>query len=104
APWCAGLATVAAAEARRRFERYFPSVADLVHGWGEEPLPASYEVAFDPGRVQEAPFEAWVRAIRAQPAVAMVDDDRDWVRQVEGVLELIGGVGLGHVHRPVGGG
>jgi cell division transport system permease protein len=44
--------------------------------------------------VQEAPFEAWVRAIRAQPAVAMVDDDRDWVRQVEGVLELIGGVGL----------
>jgi DNA-binding transcriptional MerR regulator len=43
---------MSAAEARRRFERYFPSVADLVHGWGEEPLPASYEVTFDAARMR----------------------------------------------------
>jgi len=94
APWVTGLQVVTAEQARRRFERYFPSVADLVHGWGEEPLPASYELAFDPGRVQTAAFEGWVRTIRAQPGVTMIDDDRDWVRQVEGVVEVIGGIGL----------
>jgi cell division transport system permease protein len=93
-PWVTGVEAVSAAQARERFERYFPSVADLVHGWGEEPLPASLEVAFDPARVDAAAFEAWVRALRADPRVGMVDDDRDWVQQLEGVLQVIGALGL----------
>ena len=64
-PWVTGVHAVSADEARRRLERYFPSVADLVHGWGEEPLPASYEVAFDPGRVDAGGFEAWLQACAA---------------------------------------
>jgi cell division transport system permease protein len=93
-PWVTGVDVVTAEEARQRFERYFPSVADLVHGWGEEPLPASLEVAFDPGRVEPRAFEGWVQALRRAPQVGMVDDDRDWVGQLEDVLQVIGGIGL----------
>jgi cell division transport system permease protein len=92
--WASAVQTVTAAEARRRFERYFPSVADLVQGWEEEPLPASFEVSFEPRGVAEAELEAWLSALRAHPQVAMVDDDRDWVRQLEGVLRLVRGLGL----------
>jgi cell division transport system permease protein len=92
--WVTGVAAISSAEARQRFERYFPSVADLVHDWGEEPLPASFEVAFDPDEVDPAAFDAWLQRLRADPLVAMVDDDRDWVRQLEDALRLIGGVGV----------
>ncbi len=95
--WVTGVETVSAAEARQRFERYFPSVAELVHGWGEEPLPASLEVAFDHRRVEARAFEGWLQSLRRAPQVAMVDDDRDWVEQLEAVLQVIGAVGLGIV-------
>jgi len=95
--WVTNVEMVSAAEARRRFVRYFPSVAELVHGWGEEPLPASLEVAFDPRRVEPRAFEAWLQSLRRAPRVGMVDDDRDWVEQLEGVLQVIGAVGLGIV-------
>jgi cell division transport system permease protein len=93
-PWVEGVQPVTAAEARQRFEGYFPSVADLIQGWGEEPLPASFEVAFDPGKVDAPAFAQWVGRLRAHPRVAMVDDDRDWVRQLEGVLRLTRAVGF----------
>jgi cell division transport system permease protein len=92
--WASAVQTVTAAEARRRFERHFPSVADLVQGWEEEPLPASFEVSFEPRGVAQAELETWLARLRAHPQVAMVDDDRDWVRQLEGVLQLVRGLGL----------
>jgi cell division transport system permease protein len=71
----------------------FPSVADLVQGWGEEPLPASYEVAIDREQVEPRAFAAWEQRLRASATVAMVDDDRDWVRQLERALQVIGAAG-----------
>ena len=93
-PWVHGVELVTAAQARERFQSYFPSVADLMHGWGEEPLPASFEVAFDPSRAEEKAFSDWIATLRADRRVAMVDDDRDWVRQLEGVLTVTRAVGL----------
>jgi cell division transport system permease protein len=93
-PWATAVEAVSAAQARQRFESYFPSVADLVRGWGEEPLPASFEVAFDPRRAEGRAFEAWLARLRADPRVGMVDDDRDWVRQLEGVVQVVRGLGL----------
>ena len=92
--WVERVEVVSAAEARRRFESYFPSVADLIQGWGEEPLPASFEVAFDPERVDGEAFTAWIGRLRSHPRVAMVDDDRDWVGQLEEVLRVTRGVGM----------
>jgi cell division transport system permease protein len=93
-PWSLAVEAVSAEQARHRFAGYFPSVADLVEGWEEEPLPASFEVTFDPALSSGAAFDAWLAAVRAEPRVAMVDDDRDWVRQLEGVLQLVRAVGL----------
>jgi len=95
--WVTGVEEVTAEQARHRFERYFPSVAELVQGWGEEPLPASLEVAFDASRVEPKAFEAWLGEVRRAQPVAMVDDDRDWVEELEKVLQVIGAVGLGLV-------
>ncbi|HVS01296.1 MAG TPA: ABC transporter permease [Thermoanaerobaculia bacterium] len=93
-PWVRGVAVISAAAARDRFRRSFPSIADLVDGWGEEPLPASFEVALDPLRLERDPFESWLGALRAHPQVGMVDDDRDWLRQLEAALRLITAFGL----------
>src|SRR5687767_4550561 len=42
APWALAVETVTAEQARQRFASFFPSAADLVQGWSEEPLPASF--------------------------------------------------------------
>lgn len=92
--WVTGVEAVSAEEARERFVASFPSISELVHGWGYEPLPASIEVSFDPLRVEAAAFDAWLAEIRSQPAVGMIDDDRDWVRQLEAVLRVVAAAGL----------
>ena len=91
----AGLITeVDSAQARQRFRALFPSMADLVEGWSEDPLPASFEVAYDPLQGDAARFAAWIGALRADPAVALVDDDREWLRQLETVIAVVRGAGL----------
>jgi cell division transport system permease protein len=69
-------------------------MADLVEGWSEDPLPASYEIAYDPARVAAAEVAAYAAALRARPEVSMVDDDREWLRQLEAVIAVVRGVGL----------
>ena len=81
-------------QAKRRFRTLFPSLADLVEGWSEDPLPPSIEVEFDPRGIDERAFEAWIGSLRSRPAVAMVDDDRDWLRQLETLIAVVRGVGL----------
>ena len=85
---------VAVEAARRRFAEAFPSLSDLLEGWGDDPLPASIEVRLDPRAASDrAAFGAWLAELRSDPAVSMLDDDRDWLRQLEAVviaLELLG--------------
>ena len=40
-PWVLSAEPVTAEAARRRFRQAFPSLSDLLEGWGEDPLPAS---------------------------------------------------------------
>ncbi len=94
APWVRQVREIDAAEAKQRFRALFPSMADLVEGWSEDPLPPSFEVAFDATRAEPAAFASWVAALRALPGVAMVDDDRDWLRQLETAIAIVRGVGL----------
>ncbi len=113
-PWVLSVTPVSAETARRRFSQAFPSLRDLLEGWGEDPLPASIEVRLAPGpiagRVAGDPdlgdwgvgdrvagdrqeLDAWLADLRRDPAVSMLDDDRDWLRQLEAVvlaLELLG--------------
>lgn len=98
APWATSIELVTAAEARGRFRQAFPSLADLLEGWGDEPLPPSFEVGLDVARmeagVEDGTLAAWLERIRADPAVSMVDDDRDWLQQLEAVVLVIQGLGM----------
>jgi cell division transport system permease protein len=94
-PWVQSAAVVTAVAARQRFRATFPSLADLVdnqEGAGE-PLPPSIEIALRPNQ-GGASVEAWLAALRQRPEVAMVDDDREWLGQVETAVAVVRVVGL----------
>lgn len=82
-------------EAARRFERAFPSLADLVRESGGGELPASFEALLDPGGEGDAgAMDAWIGKVAELPGVELVDDDRDWIREVETVLAVVRALGL----------
>jgi cell division transport system permease protein len=92
--WVESVEVVTAAAARQRFRATFPSLADLVEGGGE-PLPASIEVVLRRGDLVDAgAIEAWRAAWRRRPEVAMVDDDREWLGEVETAVAVVRVVGL----------
>ncbi|MEM6456680.1 MAG: permease-like cell division protein FtsX [Acidobacteriota bacterium] len=99
APWVDDVALVDAATSRARFVENFPSLADLLEGWGEEPLPASLEVQIDAAATADrasgsGDLTIWLAGLRDDPAVIMVDDDRDWLAQLETVIWVLRGAGL----------
>lgn len=94
APWTEEVEAVTTEEAARRFRRSFPSVEDLIEDWEQEPLPASFEIAFDLQRIREPEYGEWLQSLEGRPGVVAVDDDRDWVRQLETALRIVTGIGL----------
>lgn len=80
--------------AEQRFRSAFPSMADLLEGWGESPLPESLEIQLqsDPP-LEAADVEPWLQELRQDPAVLMIDDDRDWLGQLETVVIVLEGMG-----------
>lgn len=92
--WVKAVRLVTPEQAVGQFQQTFPSLSDLVEGWSDEPLPASFEVSIDPATALGRDFESWVAALRGDPRVSMVDDDRDWLRQLDAVLTVLGSVGL----------
>lgn len=95
APWVEQVTLVGREEAERRFERTFPSLADLIRGGANAALPASWEARLRPlAAGEEGAFRAWVRELLAAEGVDLVDDDRDWIGQVETVAAVVGALGL----------
>lgn len=97
--WTTAVETVSPEQAARRFGELFPSLADLVVAEGgaasaaSARLPASLEISYDPAAAGTADFERWLETLSAAPAASMVDDDRDWLRQLETVLGVARVVG-----------
>jgi cell division transport system permease protein len=94
APWVAGVDVVSPAAARRRFRDTFPTLADVIDSGEGEPLPASLEVALRREQAEAGGLDAWLEAWRRRPEVAMVDDDREWLAQVETAVAVVRAVGL----------
>ncbi len=92
--WITSLETIDPETAQERFRELFPSLSPLVEGWDEEPLPASIEIGFDARLIDARLFENWLKQTRQQPEVSMVDDDRDWINQLETAVLIVRGVGL----------
>lgn len=78
-------------QAQDRFARLFPGLADAL-GNAVGSLPASLEIRPLPGRA--AAVVRWLRGPDADPAVAMVDDDREWLARVTAVVAFLRFVGL----------
>jgi cell division transport system permease protein len=96
APGVATVETVTPRQARERFRDVFPGLSDLVTGWEEEPLPASLEIGLrdpaGPARPEES--RGWIEAWRKRPEVTMIDDDREWLGQLETAVTVVRGVGI----------
>jgi cell division transport system permease protein len=95
APGVHSVEPVGAAAARKRFQEVFPSLSDLVAGWQEEPLPASLEIGLDARTAATAPGrEAWLEGWRHRPEVTLIDDDREWLGQLETAVAVVRAVGI----------
>jgi cell division transport system permease protein len=95
APGVASVEPVTAAAARERFRKVFPGLADLVAGWQDEPLPASLEIGLDRQAARQAPSrEAWLERWRRRPEVSLIDDDREWLGQLDALVAVVRAVGL----------
>ena len=95
AAWTLEVETVTADAAQERFSRAFPSLSDLLEGWDQDPLSPSLEVRIDWSRVDgRQALEGWLAELRRDAAVSMVDDDRDWLSQLEAVVFALEALGL----------
>jgi cell division transport system permease protein len=93
--WTGRLEEVTPEAARARFERAFPSLAELVADRGEGALPFSFEAVLKTVSPSDiSAFTAWVEDLRKRPGVVMVDADQDWISQIETLLALIRGLGI----------
>ena len=92
--WVTSLEEISGSEANSRFREIFPSVQDLLESWDEEPLPTSLEMRFDPRQADAGSFDSWLSGLRHDPAVILVDDDRDWLEQLDAFVGILRGLGL----------
>lgn len=91
--WISSVHEVSGSEARARFREIFPSVQDLLKSWESEPLPSSLEVGFEMSQTSDQALEAWLETLRRDPSVLMVDEDRDWLRQLDAFIGILRSVG-----------
>jgi cell division transport system permease protein len=92
--WVTGVEEISSDEASRRFAETFPTLGQLLTGWEQEPLPRSLEIGLDLDAVEASRFRSWLAELRGQPGVQMVDDDRQWLRQLETLVAVLRGLGI----------
>lgn len=90
----AALREVSAADAAERFRRHFPSLSELADSAGPQALPASFELEIAAVERQHPALAAAIEELRRHAAVALVDDDRDWLAEATRLLNLVRGVGV----------
>lgn len=91
--WVTGTEQVSAEQAAERFAGAFPDLSDLLVGWDEQPLPASIEVDVDWQQLDRDTLATWLASLRAESSIEAVDDDRNWLDQVERIALFLQGLG-----------
>lgn len=81
-------------EAFSRFQHDFPGLADVAGTAGDQPLPASLEVALRPEAASGGVFEAWVADIRSRPGVTDLRYDLEWLGRLQRLVRTIEAAGL----------
>ncbi len=90
--WVDRVEVVDQQQARERFERVFPDLADLLEDPDAEPLPPSLEIRLHPG-AREGREAIIAERLAGIPAVEWIDDDRAWLDRLETAVEFGRGVG-----------
>jgi cell division transport system permease protein len=90
----AGREYVSKAEALTRFRSQFADLASLTSDLGDNPFPASLEVRVRADAEQNGRADSLVTRIAAQPGVADVRYDREWLSRVSSGLNAIRGAGF----------
>ncbi|HYS24635.1 MAG TPA: ABC transporter permease [Vicinamibacterales bacterium] len=85
---------VSKAEALTRFRSQFADLASLTSDLGDNPFPASLEVRVRADAEQNGRADSLVTRIAAQPGVADVRYDREWLSRVSSGLNAIRGAGF----------
>ncbi|MCM2268521.1 MAG: permease-like cell division protein FtsX [Thermoanaerobaculia bacterium] len=94
APWVEAVAFVPPAQGAERFRAAFPSLAELVDDSRYGSLPASFEAQQrTPSAAEEAEYRLWLERLGRQAGVETLDDDRDWIDDVETLLVLVRALG-----------
>jgi len=94
APWVDQVDFVPPAEGAARFRRAFPSLAELVEDSRYGSLPASFEARLRaPSELEEEPYRQWLARLGGEAGVETIDDDRDWIEDVETLLVLVRALG-----------
>jgi cell division transport system permease protein len=93
-PWVEELVFVSPDEGAERFRTAFPTLAELVEDDRYGSLPATFEARLVPNaEIDRQQFRDWASSISASPAVETVDDDREWIEDVETLLAVVRTVG-----------
>jgi cell division transport system permease protein len=90
----AGRAYVSKSEAIGRFRRNFAELASLTESFDDNPFPASVEVRVRPDAQANGRAETLVSRLAAQPGVADVRYDRQWLTRVTAGLGAVSGAGF----------
>jgi cell division transport system permease protein len=92
--WVSELERISPELGAERFRAAFPALDELVDDARYGSLPASFEARLRPAAdADRARFEAWSAALAGLPGVETIDDDRDWIAQVETLLALERAIG-----------
>jgi cell division transport system permease protein len=86
AAWVTTVEEVTPEQARTRFRDVFPSLAQLVEESAS--LPPSLEIGLPAGGADRPEIARVLASWRQQPWVAMVDDDREWLSQLEAAVTV----------------
>jgi len=94
APWILDVTYVSPQEGAQRFRAAFPSLAELVDDSRYGSLPASLEARQRSLTTAETDAHAeWSGRLAALPGVETLDDDRDWIAEVETLLLVARAIG-----------
>ncbi len=95
AEWASSVNLVTATEGAERFRQAFPSLGELLEGWGDGAIPSSLEIVLNRQALPaQADFDSWLESLRHDTAVSTIDDDRDWLTQLEAVVFAVEALGM----------
>jgi len=92
--WVEELTYVSPEEGAARFRAAFPSLAELVDDQRYGDLPGAFEARLRPiSALDRDAFHVWSTTIAGFDGVETVDDDREWIEDVEALLSVVRAVG-----------